>query len=336
MRFFSDDSTDKLTKADILKREADKKAVRAYEQAQSKAGRSESVRDPDTKQASEHQLDALWKKVRDFLTDVDEHGAKISPRNKQKPARIRFMTACEMYADPKGNPSHLPFEKVKTAFNAAYMLPIPSDAELKQLFRALEAYYNEDMQIVNWSKILDAITHREAQSYLGIFPKMLVKLSAAEKTGMSEKEMEAQKELQKMQEDRLAREEAKEKAMAQLKKADLQASKSMSPIKSKEPSRNDLKKQERELALQKEEDRLLKIEQDKIEKEAVKKESEEFSKRLNAIIAKFRAAGNEQQVVNTFRLFDKDGNGKLNLKEFTVGMLQSKIHCNPDEVLYVY
>ena len=80
----------------------------------------------------------------------------------------------------------------------------------------------------------------------------------------------------------------------------------------------------------------MKVEQDKIEKEAVKKEAEEFSKRLNAIIAKFRAAGNQQQIVNTFRLFDKDGNGKLNLKEFTIGMLQSKIHCNPDEVQYVY
>lgn len=108
------------------------------------------------------------------------------------------MTACQMYADPKGNESHLPFEKVKTAFNASYMLPIPSDKELKQLFRALEAYYNEDMQIVNWSKILDAITHREQHSMRGIFPRIIIKVGTAEKTGLSEKEIEAQKELQKM------------------------------------------------------------------------------------------------------------------------------------------
>lgn len=90
-------------------------------------------------------LNNLWKRVRDFLTDIDEHGDKIELRRGQDPARIRFMNACSRYADPKGNQSHLPFEKVKTAFNSAYLLPLPSDQEFKQLFRALEAYYNEDL-----------------------------------------------------------------------------------------------------------------------------------------------------------------------------------------------
>lgn len=35
-------------------------------------------------------------------------------------------------------------------------------------------------------------------------------------------------------------------------------------------------------------------------------------------------------------MYDKDGNGKLDLREFTKGMLQCKIHVNPDEISYVY
>lgn len=35
-------------------------------------------------------------------------------------------------------------------------------------------------------------------------------------------------------------------------------------------------------------------------------------------------------------MYDKDGNGKLDLKEFTKGMLQCKIVVNPDEISYVY
>lgn len=33
---------------------------------------------------------------------------------------------------------------------------------------------------------------------------------------------------------------------------------------------------------------------------------------------------------------DSNGNGKLDLREFTKGMLQAKIHINPDEINYVY
>ena len=104
LRFFSDDSTDNLTKDQILKREADKKAVRAHEQKVSKAGRSLEPTDSDiVTDGSSLALNKLWKTVRDFLNDVDENGNKIELRKGQDPARIRFMNACDRYADPKGN-----------------------------------------------------------------------------------------------------------------------------------------------------------------------------------------------------------------------------------------
>jgi len=39
-------------------------------------------------------LNRLWKRVRDFLNDVDLEGDKIELLKGQEPARIRFMTAC--------------------------------------------------------------------------------------------------------------------------------------------------------------------------------------------------------------------------------------------------
>lgn len=35
-------------------------------------------------------------------------------------------------------------------------------------------------------------------------------------------------------------------------------------------------------------------------------------------------------------MYDKSGSGKLEIKEFTKGMLECKIHVNPDEITYVY
>lgn len=196
MRFFSDDSTDKITKADILKREADKKIVRDHEQRVAKAGRSldavDLTGDVSNRDDGASSLNNLWKRVRDFLADVDDIGNKIELRKGQDPARIRFMNACNRYADPKSTQNNLSFDKVKTAFNSAYLLPLPSDQEFKRLFRSLEAYYNEEMQIVQWSKILDGMAHREHTSIAGIFPKIIVKGTiGADKQAEYEKQNEA-------------------------------------------------------------------------------------------------------------------------------------------------
>ena len=85
---------------------------------------------------------------------------------------------------------------MKTAFNSAYLLPLPTDQEFKMLFKALEAYYNEDLNIVQRSKILDGMVHREHTSIAGIFPRVLIRGDVgADKAVEREKQAEAEKEI---------------------------------------------------------------------------------------------------------------------------------------------
>lgn len=91
-----------------------------------------------------------------------------------KPPRQAFSDSCTRSADPK-NPKIVRFEALKHAFNAAYLLPALTDYELRKLIKALEAWYNEERELVLWGNFLSAPTSRENQSLRGIFPKMLVR-----------------------------------------------------------------------------------------------------------------------------------------------------------------
>jgi len=91
----------------------------------------------------------------------------------------------------------LPFDKVKNAFLSSLMPDPPSDADFKQLFYALEAWYNEENKIVNFSKILEAITHRQKSCIHGIFPRIVSKPSGGttdQPMMDNEKRLEAEKE----------------------------------------------------------------------------------------------------------------------------------------------
>lgn len=68
----------------------------------------------------------------------------------------------------------------------------------------------------------------------------------------------------------------------------------------------------------------------------MRKESSEFMHRLNVIIGKFKDAGSLDSIKNQFRMYDTNGNGTLEIKEFTKAMLQSGIRINPDEITGVY
>ena len=48
----------------------------------------------------------------------------------------------------------LPFDQVVKAFVSSRITPVPTDAEFKQIFRALDAYHNEATNQVNWRAIL--------------------------------------------------------------------------------------------------------------------------------------------------------------------------------------
>jgi hypothetical protein len=160
--FVSEADDDKITKEKILKQAEDKKAVREYELQKQKNGKSslDKFDEEGNYNENDRKTEELWRRIRLFLNDVDANENKIEPKNGLKPARIMFMEACQRYAD-RTQPTILHFDSVLRAFNAAYLLPAPTPAEFKQLFTALEVYYNVEQQLIMWNKILDAIINRE-------------------------------------------------------------------------------------------------------------------------------------------------------------------------------
>lgn len=119
------------------------------------------------------QLNQLWERMRYFLNGKDAEGNDL---NNKAVGRARFTDICELKAmRGKSMTGVLPEKDVVQAFVSSRLLPLPSDAEFKALFKSLEAYHSEDLNLVNWRSILSATTMREQTSYRGIFPKIVSK-----------------------------------------------------------------------------------------------------------------------------------------------------------------
>lgn len=234
--------------------------MRDYEQRQIKQGRAADA-EGDVEGSSSpraEKLNALWKKIRDFLTDVDAAGNKVELKRGQDPARIRFQNACRQRVDPQANIEYtLPFEKVRQAFLSSYLPDPPTDAEFKQLFSALECWYNEDNRIVNYSKILEAITGRQKSCMYGIFPRIMLKQSAAsERQAELDKRAEAaQKEADRLKEEERRRLEEKNKTLDRLKRESLNKAGGQ---RGASPTKEDLRRMKREEDLLREEEKLAK------------------------------------------------------------------------------
>lgn len=67
-------------------------------------------------------------------------------------------------------PGILPFDVVVKAFVSSRMTPTLTTEEFKAVFRSIEAYHSEALDLINWRAILSAPVKRETVSYLGIFP----------------------------------------------------------------------------------------------------------------------------------------------------------------------
>lgn len=120
------------------------------------------------------QLNQLWERMRYFLNGKDAEGNDL---NNKAVGRARFTDICELKAmRGKSMTGVLPEKDVVQAFVSSRLLPLPSDAEFKALFKSLEAYHSEDLNLVNWRSILSATTMREQTSYRGIFPKIVSKI----------------------------------------------------------------------------------------------------------------------------------------------------------------
>lgn len=132
---------------------------------------ADSMIERDARHTVNHELDDLWQSIRNFLDDLNSKGDKREIAKGDKSNRLKFMEACNSfdYTD-----SGVISEKnIMTALSRARFRPLPSQQELSNLIKALEAYVKPDSDEVNYRKILEAPVSRESMSINGIFPKIV-------------------------------------------------------------------------------------------------------------------------------------------------------------------
>lgn len=140
-----------------------KSIVRDYEK---------KTRDGQATKGYENEYDAgqvsktekLWARIKNLLNLEDEKNV----------ARQAFRDACERYTDNRQG-TVLSLDKIKQAFNAAFLFPMPTDDEFCKLFTALEVWKDEDLKLVRWPEILKATLRTEDKLVVGYFPKILQK-----------------------------------------------------------------------------------------------------------------------------------------------------------------
>jgi hypothetical protein len=52
---------------------------------------------------------------------------------------------------------------------------MPTSDEFKAVFKGIEAYHSEGLNLINWRAILSAPVGRETQSFMGMFPRIVSK-----------------------------------------------------------------------------------------------------------------------------------------------------------------
>lgn len=94
------------------------------------------------------------------MNGKDEEG---NPVEHQGPGRVRFTEICEIKAKQNRNCAEgiLPFDSVIQAFISSRIQPELSNAEYRSVFRSIEAYHNEELNLINWRAILAAPVARE-------------------------------------------------------------------------------------------------------------------------------------------------------------------------------
>ena len=108
---------------------------------------------------SEHRNN-LWQRIRNFLNGKDDEGNDVEHGT---PGRVRFTEICELKGSMSKNsaPGILPYETIIKAFVSSRLSPMLTDAEFKVVFKAIEAYHNESLNLINWRAILSAPVSRE-------------------------------------------------------------------------------------------------------------------------------------------------------------------------------
>ena len=119
-------------------------------------GAGEGLNDTDADgnpSAEAEKLNELWQRVRYFLNGKDSEGNDV---DYQGGGRRKFTQLCELKSSMQRGTAEgiLPFDQVVKAFVSSRITPVPTDAEFKQIFRAIDAYHNEATNQVNWRAIL--------------------------------------------------------------------------------------------------------------------------------------------------------------------------------------
>ena len=161
---------------------ARKDAVKNYENQKAKAGNAAALTVDAVMEegaasttaantsVNADRLNDLWQRVRYFLNGKDEDGNDVEHGN---PGRVRFAESCQERASQYRGSAQglLPFDQVVNAFTSARLTMTAQ--EFRDIFRAIEAYHNEEQGLINWRTILSAPVERETQSLHGAFPRIV-------------------------------------------------------------------------------------------------------------------------------------------------------------------
>lgn len=160
----------------------------------------------ERRDGGDEDLDALWARVREFVTEPAPTGAKGAENN-----RVRFLTACRT-RDPTGK-GVISLADLQAAFTAARLKPALTTEEYDRLISALDAWDQRTQQTVVYRRFLEAPHARRPASLHGIFPKV-----PARGPTKYELERKAKADAEERRRAELAEEEAQRQEEAEAKR----------------------------------------------------------------------------------------------------------------------
>ena len=122
--------------------------------------------------------------------------------------------------------------------------------------------------------------------------------------------------------------------MAALRKIDAAPKKKVTAKKVPKSSNEEAKKKQKEEKAYEDEEARARGKRAEVERVEISKEVAVFNQRLMRIKNAFMKAGSS--IVNTLRLADTNGDGRITLQEFMTTLQRANVTVKPDEILYIY
>eukprot|EP00347_Sterkiella_histriomuscorum_P003356 403364608 len=313
-----DDKEEARKKQEILKTLEEKKVVRKYEEQKAKGlikASDDADRGADGSLLATNQfLDDLWDRVRNFLNDLNEKGDRREFGRNDKANKLKFLDYCQEQ-ESRMKKGVLTESQLEAVFAKCKFFPMPSKAEFKLLYKALEAFVSNESNEVNYNKILEAPVKREHTSINGIFPKIKAKgPSAKQIEEQKRKEEEEKKKQLALELEEKKRKEIADKRIEQAKKKDLGY---------KKVTKEEQKMKEREEQLKLEGERKEIERKQKEETDAVRNEVNEYRKSIAQI--QKAILDSRENLRNWFKLFDENNDNFMEFEEFKKLLQQVKV-----------